>query len=586
MTVAYSTQEIKLQGISGSPGICIGKAYLVDQEGVNVIEKYAIEAFDIQNEVNRFKKAVKKAKNALKKIIDQTSEELRQHIRILETHLVLHQDKMLYEKTIETIEKEKINAEWALKKVCSNIKEMFNEIPDPFLKSRIADVIQVADHIMRNLLGANPIDIGGINKRVILVATDLSPADTSQIKLDQVMGFITDRGGRTSHTSIIARTLDIPAVLGLDQVTRLIKNDDILIVDGSSGLVIINPSEETINQYQKQKNRIERQKNIYVRESHLPATTKDGSELIVLGNIELPEEVVSVLDKGGDGIGLFRSEFLYMSRADFPTEEELYDRFKDVIEVMFPKSVTIRTLDINGDKAILNAVQHDEANPALGLRGIRFCLKRQDVFKSQIRAILRAAYYGHVKILFPMISCVEEIIAANNLINECKNELYQEGKPFGEHIDVGIMIEVPSAVIMADMLADFVDFFSIGTNDLIQYTMAIDRTNKSVAYLYQALHPSIIRMLKHIVTVSTDKKIGLCMCGEMAGDPVNLPILIGLGFKELSVNPTSIPVIKSITRQLTRQDTATIVNDALKQKTASDIFQLIKVAYGDTINLS
>ncbi|MBW1753856.1 MAG: phosphoenolpyruvate--protein phosphotransferase, partial [Deltaproteobacteria bacterium] len=399
--------ERQIHGIAASPGICIGKAYLVGREGVDVVEKYSVKRENLKEEIKRFKDAVKKAKDELYSIIEQTPKDLSPHAHILETHMVLFKDKMLYGRTIETIENEQVNAEWALKTVGSNVKAMFSDMTDSYLRTRAADIIHVSDSILRNLVGAETESIASIGKQVILVATDLSPAETSQIQLEKVMGsqiqlekimgFVTDRGGKASHTGIIARSLEIPAVLGLENVTRLIKNDDIIIVDGTAGVVIINPTDQALIQFEERKERYEAHKAVISRESHLPAETLDGIHLQVMGNIELPEEVVAVMTYGGDGIGLYRTEFQYLSRSGFPSEDELFDKYKDVVDVITPRPVTIRTLDIDGDKSVSYASDSDEANPVLGLRGIRYCLQEPDIFKTQLRAILRASAFGHVR---------------------------------------------------------------------------------------------------------------------------------------------------------------------------------------------
>ncbi len=576
--------EIILNGISASPGICIGKAYLVDKEGVNVVEKYSIAETDIQDEINRFKTAVKNTKNDLGKIIENATEELRRHAYIFETHMVLLNDKMLYGKTIDTIKKERINAEWALKKVVSVVKSMFRNMTDPYLRERSADIVHVSDRIIRNLVGTEIVNIAEIDKRVILVAHDLSPAETSQIQLEKIKGFVTDRGGKSSHTSIIARTLEIPAVLGLDDATGIIKNDDLIIVDGTSGVVIIHPTEQTLVKFHRRKARYEEYTAVITRESHLQAETPDGFHMEVMGNIELPEEVVSVIDHGGDGIGLYRTEFQYLSCPGFPSEHELFDKYKDVVEVMAPKPVTIRTLDINGNKTVANALDSDEINPVLGLRAIRYCLKNPDIFKIQLRAILRAAAFGNVRILFPMISSYDEVLETKKILNEAADSLDKEGAVFNRDIEIGIMIEVPSAVIIADILAESVDFFSIGTNDLIQYSLAIDRGNKEVAYLYHPLHPAIIRMVKHVTDVARDKGIKAFMCGEMAGDLIHIPILLGLEMDELSMNPQSIPSVKSMIRSLKVKDTRLFIKDVLKQNRAMDVMKLIQDTYGSILS--
>jgi phosphotransferase system enzyme I (PtsI) len=576
------TKEIILRGINASPGICIGKAYLVDKEGVDIVEKYNIEKDKLPGEIKRFKSAVKKAGDQLRSVIDNSPEEL-QHAHILETHLALLHDKMLYGKTIKRIETEKVNAEWALKQVVANLKSLFHSMADAYLKERASDIVHVSDSIMRNLVGAESEKIADIDKRVILVVNDLSPADTSQINLERIMGFITDRGGKASHTGIVARALEIPAVVGLEHATARIRNENLIIVDGNTGTVIVNPSEKSLIKYEERKTEYEAYRAVITRESHLRAETTDGVQLEVMANIELPEEVVSVKNYGGDGIGLYRTEFQYMNRLIFPGEEELFEKYREVVEIMAPKPVTIRTLDINGDKAVANQKSQDEANPVLGLRSIRYCLKNPQVFTTQLRAILRAAAYGNVRILFPMISAYYEICEARKLLDSAAASLDKEGLPYQRDIDVGIMIEVPSAVILADLLADKVNFFSIGTNDLIQYALAIDRNNRQVAHLYQPLDPAVIRMVKQVADVAKDKGIGVYMCGEMAATPHHIPLLLGLGMDELSMNPQSIPHIKKVIRTLSVSDAALFVQETLKKKTAREVFGVIREAYGDIL---
>ena len=578
-----NTGEIRLHGISASPGISIGKAYLVDKEGVDVVEKYLIREKRLKNEINRFKAAVKKSKDELNAIIDDTPEELRQHASILEAQKVLLKDKMFYGKTIEIIKSERVNAEWALKKAVSSIKSMFRKLPDSYLKERMEDIGHASDLIMRNLVGAKQVNIGEIYKRVILVAHNLSPAETSQIQLEKIKAFVTDRGSMSSHTAIVARTLEIPAVLGLADATNIIQNDDVIVVDGTLGIVVIHPEDQTLIDFAERKIRYDEYKAAITRTGHFPAKTTDGIHLKIMGNIELHEEVVSVIAHGGDGIGLLRTEFQYLSRVDFPIEDELFDNYKDVVEVMAPKPVTIRTLDINGDKAISNTPFDEEANPALGLRGIRYCLTKTDVFITQLRAILRAAAFGNVRIMFPMISTLDEICQAKKILNETADSLDKEGVKFNRDIEVGIMIEVPSAVIMADLMAKEVDFFSIGTNDLIQYSMAIDRDNRKVAHLYQPLEPAIIRMVKHVADVATNSNIKLFMCGEMASSPIHIPVLLGMGMDELSMNPQSIPAVKAMIRSLSVENSRQIVEDVMKQTSATDVLNLLQEFCGDIL---
>ena len=577
-------KEFRLQGIGASPGICIGKAYLVDREGVKVVPKYFINPDRSANEVNRFKKAVIEAKDDLRQIIRGMPEDLQHQTSILETHLQLFDDKMLSGRTIERIEQDKVNAEWALKSVVGQVKSMFQSMDDPYLKERVSDIIHVSDRIMHHLTGAESVKISDIDKRVILVARDLSPADTSQIQLERIKGFLTDMGGKTSHTGIIARTLDIPAVLGLVNGTAVIRNDDILIVDGNEGVVIVNPDDTTLVEYEERQARYEAFRARITRESHLEALTADGKNIRVHGNIELPEEVVSVIDNGGDGIGLYRTEFQYMNRNEFPTEFELFDKYRDVVEVMAPNPVTIRTLDINGDKALNHVDSGHEANPVLGLRAIRYCLQNPDVFRTQLRAILRAAAHGNVRILFPMITGCGELIAARRALREAADSLAADGVEHNPDIEIGVMIEVPSAVVMADQLAQKCDFFSIGTNDLIQYSLAIDRSNRNVAYLYDPLNPAIIRMLKHVADVARRKKIEIAMCGEMAGDPLHVPILLGLGITELSMNPHAIPVVKRMVRGLSTIDARKFVKEIVDLDNAEEINRLVLERFRIHIN--
>ncbi len=575
--------QLVLRGIGGSPGICIGKAYLVEREGVNIIERYPLCDSMVPAEIDRFKNAVTRAKNDHAKIIASLGADFTENLNILETHMILFKDKMLYGRTIDTISTEKINAEWALRKVSRDIKLMFQQVDDEYLQARVNDIVQVSDKIMSYLIGAKDIKIADIDKRVILVAHDLTPADASQIQLETIKGFITDRGGRDSHTAIVAKSLKIPSVMGLGKATVRINNDDILIVDGSSGIIIVNPDEETLFKYEDRMARFAAYRANLERDSHLPAVTRDNVSFNLMANIELVEEVVAAKDNGATGIGLFRTEFLYLDLKRFPTEEELLQKYKELVEIMNPGPVTIRTLDINGDKFNPYIDPVEEANPALGLRAVRFCLENQAIFVTQIKAILRAAAFGNIKLLIPMISCVEELIRVKEAIALAVQKLTEESKIFNKDIPLGIMIEVPSAVMMAQELAAQVDFFSIGTNDLIQYSMAIDRRNRRVAHLYQALNPAVLRMIKMTVDAASQSGIELVMCGEMAGDPINIPVLIGLGLRNLSMNSASIPVVKKIIRDLDVRENQKVVDQALKFMTVEEITRHIQNAYKDIL---
>ena len=575
--------EITLFGINASPGICIGNAYLIDHEGVDVVAKYFISKKDLGSEIKRFKVAVKKTKDELDKLIKDTPDELRQHTHILQTHVMMLKDKMMYDKVMETCKKELVNAEWAVKKVLSRIQAMFQSMPDSYLKARASDIVHVSDSVIRNLVGSKKIEVSKITKRVILVARDLSPAETSQINLEKIKGLVTDRGGKTSHTSIIAHSLGIPAVPAVGNATDIIKNDDFIIVDGTAGVVIVHPCEETLLRYAERREKYKDYKNKITGESRFKAKTTDGVDIQIMCNIELPDEVESVFANGGEGIGLYRTEFQYLSSSTFPNEDDLFDKYKHVVETLSPKPVIIRTLDINGDKAIANSKDNKENNPALGLRAIRYCLGRPEVFKTQLRAILRAAASGNVGILFPMISTYGEIVEAKQLLCEAADSLEKDGKVFNRNLDIGIMIEVPSAVILADIMADEVDFFSIGTNDLIQFALAIDRDNRDVAHLYNPLNPAVIRMIKQVADVAKGKGIKIHICGEMAADPIYIPILLGLGLDELSMNPQSVPAVKSMIRSISMSDAVLFVQTIINQKTSADIKKNLMDTYGGIV---
>jgi phosphotransferase system enzyme I (PtsI) len=564
--------EIILKGIPASSGICDGAAYIVDKEGLKAVKKYNLTDQNIKKEINRFKTAVKTVQNDLKEIIKDNLETAD----IIETHIALLNDKEFYNKIAEIIEKERVNAEWALKKVTKSLTEKFKSMEASYLKERAEDIIHISDRLMKSLTGIKTVNIKAIDKRVILVARDLSPAEASQIQLEFIKGFITDDGGKTSHTGIVARNLQIPAILGLKNATEIINNDDIIIIDGNEGKVIVRPADNTIATYQAKKEKYETFKSAVTRKAKFSARTKDGVIIPVLGNIELSEEVVSVIDCGGSGIGLFRTEFEYLSGSGLPTEAQLFEKYKSIIEVMAPNPVTIRTLDINGDKALNISATSKEANPALGLRAIRYCLAKPDIFITQLRAILRASVFGNVKIMFPMIANKSEIIEAKKILAQAALSLEKENIPFKKDIKIGIMIEVPAAVITVDMLAEEVDFFSIGTNDLIQYVFASDRGNSEVSYLFEPLHPAILRMIKHTSDIAASKGINVAICGEMASDPLNLPILIGLGIKEFSMNPQSIPHIKEILRNISVKEAKNFANKILKYTDIDKIIETVQ----------
>ncbi|MFP4474688.1 MAG: phosphoenolpyruvate--protein phosphotransferase [Desulfatibacillaceae bacterium] len=584
---ASSVQRPKeriLGGTAGSPGICVGQAYILDRQRLGVVKKYGLESSQVGPEINRFKRAVKAAENELKSLIRKAPEELAQQTYILEAYAALLRDKMFYGRTVETIESEPVNAEWALKRTVDGLKQVFSRIQDDYIRERMTDIGHVYEMVMRQLTGAAEESMDKLHKRVIIVAHNLSPAETSQLQLDRVMGIVLDRGGRTSHTNIIARSLQIPAVLGLEWATSLIQTGDVIIVDGSRGTVVINPEEDTLLRYHELRDRWEAAQALMVRDSHLPAETTDGLRVSVKGNIELMEEVVQVNDRGGDGIGLYRTEFLYLNRSELPGEEELFDNFREVAELMAPRPVTIRTLDVNGDK-VAQGIRPDEGeNPALGLRAIRLCLKEPDILRTQIGAVYRAGAYGNVRLLYPMICCVEEIIAIREICRQVQEDLEKRGLPYNSEIETGIMVEVPSAAIMAHLFAPYVDFFSIGTNDLVQYTLAVDRNNRNVAHLFQHLHPAVVHLLRIVADVGKKHNVRLAMCGEMAGDPVNIPLLMGLGYWDLSMNPQAIPAAKTLIRKLDKRSCELLARDVVKLKTSEEILTFIKESLGDKLS--
>lgn len=563
--------EKNLKGIAASPGIIIGKAHLVDRSRVKILYQYLINDDHINKEVERFREALDATEQQLTTLKNRMPEQVQEHAFILDSHLMILKDSMLNDSTVQKILDEKINAEWALKKSLEEIRNIFTQIDDEYISNRIGDVENVTERILRNLSGETQENLGEIKERVIIVAHDLSPADTTELNIARVMGFITDVGGPTSHTAIMSQALEIPAVVGLETVTGLVRDGDLLIIDGNTGDVIINPDDSAIIHYQEKQIEHEVYKSSIARTSHLPALTLDGQKITVKANMELLEEVAAVRDLGGEGIGLYRTEFLYLRSKGLPGEEELFEDYREVAEIMFPGPVTIRTLDLGGDKFASALDIAPEMNPALGLRAIRFCLKEPEIFKSQLRAILRASAYGNVQLMFPMISGLQELLDTKEIVGQVKDELDREKIEYAQDIKMGIMIEIPAAVTMADVLARHVDFFSIGTNDLIQYALGIDRINEHVAYMYQPFHPAILRMIQKVVNAARDAGIGVSLCGQMAGDPLCVPILLGLGIDELSMNARSIPLIKMITRSLSMEEARADFENVMRLDTATEV---------------
>ena len=575
MTSPRAAKINKLQGIAASPGIIIGKARLVDRSRVKILYQYLISEEQVSREVERFKEALSTTKEQIISLKNGMPDQIKEHAFILDTQLMIMDDGLFSGATVNTIISEKMNAEWALKKSIQEIRQLFQKIDDGYIKERINDVEYVAERILRNLAGKEQESLSEINERVIIVAHDLSPADTTEMNIGKVMGFVTNVGGPTSHTAIMAQALEIPAVVGLESVSHQVQDGVLLIVDGNTGEVIVEPEDDLIIFYQEKQLELERYRSSIKRISHLPAETVDGHRIAVQANLELLEEVVPARDHGAEGIGLYRTEFLYLRSKGLPSERDLYEDYKELAEIVAPAPVTIRTLDLGGDKFSSDLDLTREMNPALGLRAIRFCLKEPKIFKSQLRAILRASAHGNVRLLFPMISGLQEILDAKKILRDVKQELNKRKIKYARDIKVGIMIEIPSAVAMADALAKHVDFFSIGTNDLVQYALAIDRINEQVAYMYQPFHPAILRMLQQVANAAKSAGIKVAICGEMAGDPFCAFILVGLGLDELSMNAQSIPMTKKIIRSISMKEARADLERILQLETAQEVRKYI-----------
>jgi len=557
------------RGIVASPGIVIGRAYLLDRRKI-VVAGRRIEEVSIKDEVARFKRAVDLSKTQLEELKKRFSKGLgKSHLYILDTHIMLLEDKMLVDGTVKRIKESRLNAEGALKETIAAIGLKFDTIEDEYLRERKHDVEQVGERILRNLVGHKQESLSDIKDEAVIIAHDLAPSDTLMMRKDKILGFATDAGSRTSHTAILARSLGLPAAVGLENITAAVKTGDVVILDGIHGVVIVDPDEETFLDYLKKQRRFKYFEQELEKLKTLSAETLDGHVIKLQGNIELPEEVASVAEHGGVGIGLYRTEFLFLNRQTLPTEEEHYIAYRHVAEKASPHEVVIRTLDVGGDKIGFPGIFEKEANPALGLRAIRFCLQKPDIFRTQLRGILRASVHGKIKILYPMISGLPELYETKKMLEEVKAELRSEGKAFNEHVEIGIMIEIPSAAMISDLLAAEVDFFSVGTNDLIQYTLAIDRQNEHVAYMYEPLDPAVLRLLQRVSDAAHHAGITLAMCGEMAGDPVYAAILLGMGFQNLSMNVASIPWVKKVVRSVRMQDAIELASLVMRQPTAA-----------------
>ncbi|MGX6442132.1 phosphoenolpyruvate--protein phosphotransferase [Neobacillus sp. K501] len=565
-----------LQGIAASNGIAIAKAYRLVEPNLS-FEKKTIE--DSASEVDRFRRAMETSKSELEAIRDRANTELgADKAAIFEAHLLVLSDPELTGPIEDKIQSEKVNAESALNEIADMFITMFEQMDNEYMKERAADIRDVTKRVLAHLLNVQLVNPSMIAEEVIIVAEDLTPSDTAQLNRQFVKGFTTDIGGRTSHSAIMARSMEIPAVVGTKTATEEINNGDFVIVDGIKGEVHINPTPELVEQYRKTHQEFEAQKAEWAKLVNEKTVSADGHHVELAANIGTPNDLKGVIENGGEAVGLYRTEFLYMGRDQLPTEEEQFDAYKAVLEGMKGKPVVVRTLDIGGDKELPYLQLPKELNPFLGFRAIRLCLEEQEIFRTQLRALLRASSYGNLKIMFPMIATLDEFREAKAILEDEKQKLVSEGNKISDKIELGIMVEIPSTAVLADQFAKEVDFFSIGTNDLIQYTMAADRMNQRVSYLYQPYSPSILRLVKMVIDAAHAEGKWAGMCGEMAGDETAIPLLLGLGLDEFSMSATSILKARSQIKNLKKSDMEKLAAQVLNMQTTEQVIEAVKEA--------
>jgi phosphoenolpyruvate-protein phosphotransferase (PTS system enzyme I) len=581
-------QEIRFEGAGVSPGMACGKIHVVRDDLDDVVH-YRIAPSQVADEIGRFETALIQTRMQILEMQQRIAESIgAKDAAIFDAHLLVVEDRTLIDEVLRKLETDLCNVEWIFQEVATRYAETLNKIDDPYLRERALDIQDVTKRVIRNLQGKAPKTFLALSEAHILVAHNLTPSDTASINRANVLGIATDLGSRTSHTAILARSLNIPAIVGLHDITAKLETGQHVLLDGSDGLLIINPTPQTIAHYTEIESRRAKVTAKLKELRTTRSTTLDGRHIVLSANIELPEDVEAVAANGAEGIGLYRTEFLYLNRSTLPTEHEQFETYRKVAERVRPDPLIIRTFDLGGDKLAPGTVDTtDESNPFLGWRAIRLCLENIDIFKTQLRAVLRASVVGNIKIMFPMISGLEELRRARAVLAECKEDLRRSGVPMGEKIEVGAMIEIPSAAICANVLAPEVDFFSIGTNDLIQYALAVDRVNEKIAHLYEPTHPAVLHLLKMIADAAHANHIWVGVCGEMAGDVALTPLLLGLGMDELSASATLVPRVKRAVQSLAIPECRKLVEETLKLNTGSEILarclELADKHYGDLL---
>ena len=581
-------QEIRFEGVGVSPGMACGKIHVV-RDDLDDVVRYRIAPSQIPDEIGRFETALIQTRMQILEMQQRIAESIgAKDAAIFDAHLLVVEDRTLIDEVLRKLETDLCNVEWVFQEVATRYAETLNKIDDPYLRERALDIQDVTKRVIRNLQGKAPKTFLALSEPHILIAHNLTPSDTASINRANVLGVATDLGSRTSHAAILARSLNIPAIVGLHDITIKLETGQHVLLDGSDGLLVIDPAPETLAHYTEIESRRAKVTAKLKELRTTRSTTRDGHHIVLSANIELPEDVEAVAANGAEGIGLYRTEFLYLNRSELPTEQEQFETYRKVAERVRPDPLIIRTFDLGGDKLAPGTVDiTDELNPFLGWRAIRFCLENIDIFKTQLRAVLRASAAGNIKIMFPMISGLEELRRAKAALAECKEELHRSGVPMAEKIEVGAMIEIPSAAICANVLAPEVDFFSIGTNDLIQYALAVDRVNEKLAHLYEPTHPAVLRLLKMIAEAAHANNIWVGVCGEMAGDVALIPLLLGLGMDELSAGATLVPRVKRAVQSLAIPECRELVEETLKLNTASEILarclDLADKRYGDLL---